>query len=310
LIEIQKKTSEAPTVSVIIPTFQRPDETRVAIASVLAQTAVDDAKTTIEVLVIDDASNPPFRLEGAYAEDPRIRLITCACNGGAGAARNEGVRHARGVWLAFLDSDDTWRKDRLSRQLAFAAARESRGRLSVIASGFSLIDGNRHRVRDMIPVEAETPSMFASACWFCPGSAILMRRKTFVAVGFYDESFRRLEDLDWYLRFGLLGGELLVIPEVLVDIHVGKRPSPAKIATVASRMRSKYFSGTIFLPPPTRRALDAYLTLEEAAAYWHSGKPFATLALLLRSWLLVPRLRVHLQNFWRRRPNTLSMRGH
>ena len=294
----------------MIPTFQRPDETRAAVASVLTQTAIADGEATIEILIVDDASIPPFRLDGALAHDPRVRLIRRTRNGGAGAARNEGVKHARGIWLAFLDSDDTWRADRLSRQLALLTADGLNERLRVIGCGFRLIDEIRHKVRDMIPVEAKTTSRFASACWFCPGSAVLMRRETFMSVGFYDESFRRLEDLDWYLRFGLQGGELLVVPEVLVDIHVGKRPSPGKVDSATKRMRGKYLSGGAALPLSEGRILSAYLALEEAAAFWHNGKPFATLVRLMRSWLLVPRLRLHLHNFWRRRSITLPIGRH
>lgn len=99
-----------PTVSVIIPTFNRAGCIARAIDSVLAQTYRDR-----EIIVVDDGStdNTMQVLEN-YAE--RIRCIR-QDNAGVSAARNAGLRAAQGEWVAFLDSDDTWLPSKLAVQM-------------------------------------------------------------------------------------------------------------------------------------------------------------------------------------------------
>lgn len=112
--------SNRPTVSVIIPTYNRAHCMSEAIDSVLAQDPPAD-----EVIVIDDGStdNTPEVL-AAYGD--RITVIRQP-NGGAGAARTVGLRRARGDWITFLDSDDLWYPGRLAllhRDIAATANRE------------------------------------------------------------------------------------------------------------------------------------------------------------------------------------------
>ncbi len=87
-------------VSVIIPTYRRPQQVRQAAESALAQTWLD-----LEVLVISDGPDPATR---ALLEDldPRLRYLELPINGGPAAARNAGVEASRGEWLTFLDDDD------------------------------------------------------------------------------------------------------------------------------------------------------------------------------------------------------------
>lgn len=102
--------ASVPTVSVIIPTFNRAGCIARAIDSVLAQTYRDR-----EIIVVDDGStdNTMQVLEN-YAE--RIRCIR-QDNAGVSAARNAGLRAAQGEWVAFLDSDDTWLPSKLAVQM-------------------------------------------------------------------------------------------------------------------------------------------------------------------------------------------------
>ncbi len=96
---------DRPLFSVVIPTYGRPRFLAEAVASVLGQT-VDD----LECIVVDDASSEPVTVP----EDPRVRLVRRAVNGGPAAARNTGVAHARGRYVAFLDDDDCFTPDRLA----------------------------------------------------------------------------------------------------------------------------------------------------------------------------------------------------
>src|SRR5437588_9672841 len=93
-----------PAFTVIVPTYGRPQFLSEAVRSVLDQTVSD-----LECLVVDDASPEPVIVEG----DGRVRIIRRASNGGPPAARNTGIRNARGRYVAFLDDDDLFTTDRL-----------------------------------------------------------------------------------------------------------------------------------------------------------------------------------------------------
>lgn len=99
-----------PKVSVVIPTYNRATNVQAGIKSVLAQTFSD-----LEVIVIDDGSSDGTGQILREAFGDRIRYIGQA-NQGASVARNRGVEEARGEWIAFLDSDDIWEKDKLEWQ--------------------------------------------------------------------------------------------------------------------------------------------------------------------------------------------------
>jgi len=100
----------SPKVSVIIPTYNRADKIRDSVESVLNQTLTD-----LELIVVDDGSSDATGqiLEDAYGD--RIRYIA-QVNQGVSAARNKGIQEAKGEWIAFLDSDDLWEKEKLEWQ--------------------------------------------------------------------------------------------------------------------------------------------------------------------------------------------------
>lgn len=101
----------SPKVSVVIPTYNRADKVRKSIESVLAQTFRD-----IEVIVVDDGSSDETAqtLQDAFGDRIRYHFQP---NQGVSAARNRGIEMARGEWIAFLDSDDFWEKEKIEWQL-------------------------------------------------------------------------------------------------------------------------------------------------------------------------------------------------
>lgn len=107
----------APFVSVVLPTRNRLEYLRRAIASVLRQTMGD-----LELLVVDDASTDETPALLAASGDARLRPLRLDTQGGVSRARNTGIRAARGRWVAFLDDDDLWRETKLERQLEALAA--------------------------------------------------------------------------------------------------------------------------------------------------------------------------------------------
>ncbi len=101
-----------PTVSVILPVYNRLHSLEDSIGSVLAQTYPD-----LELIVVDDASTEDLSEVIKGKDDSRLRYVRRLYNGGASAARNTGLAEARGAFIAFQDSDDLWLPRKLERQM-------------------------------------------------------------------------------------------------------------------------------------------------------------------------------------------------
>ena len=103
-----------PTISIITPAYNCEKYLEEAVDSVLSQTMTD-----WEMLIIDDCSvdNTYSCMQKLAQRDSRIRIFRNMQNAGAAATRNYGIRQARGRWIAFLDSDDLWRTDKLQKQM-------------------------------------------------------------------------------------------------------------------------------------------------------------------------------------------------
>ncbi len=109
-----------PVVSAIIPTLQRPGLLVRAVQSVFAQTHAH-----LEVIVVVDGPDEPTLAALRAVDDPRLRIVANPRSLTAAGARNAGVAHATGTWIAFLDDDDEWLPTKIEKQLALAAGRDS-----------------------------------------------------------------------------------------------------------------------------------------------------------------------------------------
>lgn len=105
----------SPAVSIVIPAYNAGRYLRECIDSILAQTFSD-----FEILVIDDASTDNTSDVLASYSDLRVRSVHHCSNSGPGAARNTGLRQARGRWVAFSDADDAWMPTRLEKLVGLA----------------------------------------------------------------------------------------------------------------------------------------------------------------------------------------------
>ena len=101
-------------VSIIMPSYNTRDYIGASIESVLAQTYEN-----WELLIVDDCSTDDTDAVVAKFTDPRIRYLKNEKNSGAAVSRNYALREAKGRWIAFLDSDDLWEPEKLSKQLSF-----------------------------------------------------------------------------------------------------------------------------------------------------------------------------------------------
>ncbi|PEX06320.1 glycosyl transferase [Bacillus cereus] len=102
-------------VSVIMPCYNGQAYLEEAIQSVLSQ-----SYSSLELLIIDDASTKPIKnIISKFIYDKRVRLIQHQENQGVAIARNTGLKNSKGRYVAFLDSDDLWHKNKLEKQLNF-----------------------------------------------------------------------------------------------------------------------------------------------------------------------------------------------
>lgn len=181
---------KTPQISVIIPAYNRCELLRRAVSSVLEQSLPD-----FELLLIDDGSTDQTpSLQGC---DPRLRYFYQK-NQGVSSARNLGIRQSLAPWIAFLDSDDYWHKDKLREQMLFHRAHpEVR-----ISQTEEIWIRHGKRVNAMKKHAKEEGDLFQKsleACAISPSSVIL-RREIFTDLGHFDEAFPVCEDYELWLR--------------------------------------------------------------------------------------------------------------
>lgn len=180
-----------PSVSVIIPTYNRGWTLRAAIDSVLAQTYRD-----FELIVVDDGSTDDTA-EILQSYGPDIQVLRQA-NAGVSAARNTGVRSAKGDFIAFLDSDDRWLPDKLGVQVDFFASYPD----AVICQTEEIWIRNGKRVNPKKVHQKPSGHIFKASLALClvSPSAVMLRKALFDEIGGFDETLPACEDYDLWLR--------------------------------------------------------------------------------------------------------------
>lgn len=184
-------TRARPAASVIIPAFNAARTLDRALRSVAAQVRSD-----WEAVVVDDGSaDGTAELAAAWAgRDPRVRLVRRP-NGGASAARNTGVAHARADWLVFLDADDTLTPDHLRRLLART---EGAG---VVVCGWTRRAEDGRRLGSKSAPRMDRAALRHASRWTPVAiHAALVRRDAVQRAGGFDETLRTHEDWDLWLR--------------------------------------------------------------------------------------------------------------
>ncbi|WP_447045831.1 glycosyltransferase family 2 protein [Vreelandella sp. H-I2] len=187
------KEVKNPTVSVIIPVYNRAHLLHRALDSVVAQTFKD-----IEILVIDDFSlDDPYSVIKKY-NDSRIKYIRQKENQGVAAARNRGLQDTQSPFVAFLDDDDEWYPDKLLKQVELFL--QSPPEVGLIYTGVETVMDEGH-TEIQIPTERGNVyrKLLVKNC-IHGGSSAMIRRNLITNVGFFDESLLAIEDYDYWLR--------------------------------------------------------------------------------------------------------------
>ena len=201
-LPLQPLTS-MPLVSVVVPAWNVAAFIPAAVESVFAQSFTD-----IELIVVNDGSPDTRTLETAIAAY-RGRADTHYIvqeNRGPSGARNTGILHARGRFIAFLDGDDWWEPSYLEQQLARFA---DDGALDVVycdarLTGDSVLAGRTYMDTTPSAGPVTLESLITLTC-NVPTTCAVVRREAIVAAGLFDPQIRRCEDFDLWLRMSALG---------------------------------------------------------------------------------------------------------
>ncbi|MCX8082789.1 MAG: glycosyltransferase family 2 protein [bacterium] len=186
-----------PLVSIIIPVYNRAELLPRTLKSVVNQTY-----RNIEIIVVDDGSDEDIKIICDRFNDPRIRYIRHTENKGLPSARNTGIRMSKGDFITFLDSDDEYIPERIDKQVKFFT--ENRDIQVVYCSVLEEKKGKQY-LRKIIGDK-----------WFVWVHQIMLKKEVIEKVGFFDESFISLEDVDYVYRlrkfytFGFIDEPLLI----------------------------------------------------------------------------------------------------
>ncbi len=213
-------------VTIIIPTYKRPQFIERAIESCLEQIAVN-----VEIIVIDDnglGTAEQLQMEktlARYINNGSVKYIAHKRNRRAAAARNTGIKNATGKYLAFLDDDDWFENSKLFSQIQAMQATQS----GACLCGFRRVYANKKV--DTIPnlqgdLNVELLSFNVD---HCAGSALIIKKEVVDEVNGFDESFIRHQDIEFIYRVSKVT-EICVVPKILVNIYMHKENTMKKDA--------------------------------------------------------------------------------
>jgi teichuronic acid biosynthesis glycosyltransferase TuaG len=222
-----------PAVSIVMPVYNRPEYIRQAIDSVIAQSTPD-----WELIIVDDASKDGSRevAEEYAARDPRIRVYSLPVNSGNPARpRNVGMDKAQSNLIAFIDSDDVWHSEKLSRQLDFM-------RMGDYAFTFTSLhvvnpDGSFRLSNPTVPAQVTAREYLANTC-IVP-STVIFDRTRFTGPIRFNESLKVHEDFDLFYRM-LKQQPAYGLDENLLAYRRGHASVSKSIVRVAFAQAKKY----------------------------------------------------------------------
>jgi glycosyltransferase involved in cell wall biosynthesis len=187
--------SSSPLITVITPAYNVGSFIEPAMKSVLAQ-----SEQRFEYLVVDDGSHDDTlaRARAVAGDDPRVQVIS-APHGGSSAARNAGLREAKGDYVSFLDGDDLWKPEKLAKQLQLIESLPDRVGAVFCGSRIVTENGSPMWVQRARKGAYDYDDLLA---WYSPpgnGSSLLVKRSCFEDTRYFDQDLRSSVDMDlWY----------------------------------------------------------------------------------------------------------------
>lgn len=202
-----------PKISIIIPTFNRCETLKRAVASVFEQTFTD-----FEVIIVDDGSTDQTPVYCSSIDNPQVICRRFEKNLGGNTARNEGVAHSSGELLAFLDDDDCWLPGKLEKQLE--EMRTGAVDLCYTAKNVIYQNATSKRYSYLRPRYKNLHKSIMRDNFIGSTSTIIIKKRVLEEVGGFDPNLPGLQDYDVYIRLIRKGYRIKGLPEPLVDYHV------------------------------------------------------------------------------------------
>ncbi len=214
-----------PKFSVVIPAYNASAYITDCLNSVLAQCEKD-----FEVIVVNDGSTDNTAQMVANFTDSRIHLVHRP-NGGLAAARNTGIRAAKGEFVAFLDADDRWCEEKLAAHRQ-ALETDSTASVSYDWSAFIDIKGERTGLLMAQTQKSLTHEALLLKNYLGNGSTSVVRRSVLEANKGFDETLYRLVDHELWVRLAFNGHHFRLVPRQLTEYRI----HPASFTADTERM--------------------------------------------------------------------------
>lgn len=225
-------TEEQPTISIVMPTYQRGKVIERAVRSVLQQ-----SYDNWQLIIVDDGSTDSTQEVVARFADSRITYVRHEANRGCAAARNTGLSAVRGDLVSFLDSDDTWKREKLRREVSFL---NTHNEVQGVFSDLEKFDGDLFCPSFMRETAVFSKLLTDTPCpegivlgreevYYCllqeavvKTPAVTLRTEAVRRTGLFNESMIAGSDWEYFIRFARTGrfGYIdwpLVIVEVRSD---------------------------------------------------------------------------------------------
>jgi len=275
--------SSTPLVTVVIPTYNHAHFLREALQSLCAQTFTD-----WEAVVVNNYSEDDTIAVIESFADPRIRLENFRNNGVIAASRNRGIALARGCYVAFLDSDDTWYPDKLIRCIPYL----DKG-ADLVCHGLRCI-GERKGVIYCGPQQRATYDALLYEGNCITPSASVVRKDLVESVGSFSEdpAIVTAEDYHLWIKLAKAGASMRFIKEILGEyrIHAGNQSS-----AVLRHLDSVLCVVKEFLPVDSSSGLKLRIRLRRpfAIAYYGAARGMQKNGQFAKAWPLFVRALVY-----------------
>jgi glycosyltransferase involved in cell wall biosynthesis len=217
-----------PRISIIVPAHAHLQFLPTALRSIRAQKV-----ERCEVMVVDDGcATPPDAMVRAIIPEA---VVLRQANAGPSAARNRGLRHARGELVTFLDSDDRWADNALAC-LANGFAE---------APGVDVVQGHVRRFEACGPLGSDRERLLGSPFLGFNVGAMMARREALLGCGLFDDRLWHSEDVDLFIRLHEHGARRLMIPDVVLDYR--RHPGSLTAATTSETPKHAAAAGWLRL---------------------------------------------------------------
>lgn len=206
-------------VSIVLPTYNRVKLVKRAIESVLLQTYEE-----FELIIVDDGSVDDTEEMIRTIDDKRIRYIRLEKNSGPANARNVGIEAARYDYIAFHDSDDCWRRNKLEKQLGRLQQTSEKIGFVYGCYEYNSLDGKKgYFPRKELDEAEKTGNIYSHMLVenLVGMPTVLVKKKCIEKVGTFNLNYASLEDYEWLLRLSKIY-EAEYLDEILVDVYATK----------------------------------------------------------------------------------------